>query len=99
MNCGINNIRCPIDVCSSFDELINKAEFFKDLKLSLQGILDDKTYKVLISKIAILDIMDKPGFLRCSQVSNYFLIFTSACRLQSKMSTHSVKIHSQCITK
>lgn len=72
MECGINNFRCPIDVCVSFDELQNKADFFKDLKSVLQGVLDVKTNNVFTSKVGILDIMNKPGFLRCSFVSLNF---------------------------
>lgn len=69
MGCGINTFRCPIDVCVSFDELKNKAEFFNELKLVLVNVLDENTKKVFVNKVGILDIMDKPGFLRCSMVS------------------------------
>lgn len=73
MECGINNFRCPIDVCVSFDELQNKSKFFNDLKLVLHQVLDEKTNSVFVGKIGILDIMDKPGFVRCFSVSSNFL--------------------------
>lgn len=72
MECGINSFRCPIDMCVSFDELQNKCEFFKDLKLALHTVLDAKTIKVFDEKVGILQIMDEPGFLRCSLVIVFF---------------------------
>lgn len=88
MECGINNFRCPIDVCVSFDELGNKSDFFDDLKLVLRNILDDKTMKVFDDKVGILAIMDKPGFLRCSSVSHEFL----ECKIPKYFACHREKL-------
>lgn len=83
MEFGINTFRCPIDVCVSFDELKNKADFFNELKSVLLNILNDRTIKKFDEKVGILDIMNKPGFLRCALVSCDFSprISSGSCKL------------------
>ncbi|XP_037041982.1 E3 ubiquitin-protein ligase RNF31-like isoform X2 [Bradysia coprophila] len=91
MECGINNFRCPIDGCFSFDELPNKLDFFKDLKLVLDGILDVRTQKMFDNKTGILDIMHDPGFVRCSLCGHGFI---NQCK--SKQTNCSACLQSFC---
>ncbi|XP_037040221.1 E3 ubiquitin-protein ligase RNF31-like isoform X2 [Bradysia coprophila] len=77
--CGINNVRCPIDTCSAFDEMPNKSVFFKELKLVLRGILEPNVKKMFTDKVHVMEIMDKPGFLRCT-MCNYGFVNQSKTR-------------------
>ncbi|KAG4066077.1 hypothetical protein HA402_001324 [Bradysia odoriphaga] len=69
MEYGIHSFRCPIDGCVSFDELPNKSNFFKDLKLVLGDVLNAETQKVFDNKIGIIE----PGFVRCPLCNHGFI--------------------------